>query len=122
MPEEGVVLSPADRLLSSDEIVDLSSLFVKRLGVNKIRLTGGEPLVRKDFFEIASRISSLKPHGLQTLAVTTNGIALSRRVHLLKQSGNQITQMMPSFLFLNWCVCRSRCREHQPGYTSTPEV
>lgn len=91
MPEQGVVLTPAERLMSSDEIVELSSLFVKRLGVSKIRLTGGEPLVRKDFFEIASRLSSLKSDGLKTLAVTTNGIALSRRVHLLKQSGNHIT-------------------------------
>lgn len=105
MPEEGVPLTPAERLMSSDEIVNLSSLFVKRLGVNKIRLTGGEPLVRKDFFEIAARLSSLRPHGLKTLAVTTNGIALSRRVHMLKQSGNQI--MLTMFFFLNLCASRS---------------
>ena len=90
MPEEGVPLTPDEHLMSSDEIFHLCSLFVKRLGVNKIRLTGGEPLVRKDFYDLTTRLSSLRSHGLKTLALTTNGIALSRRVHLLKQSGKQI--------------------------------
>lgn len=91
MPEEGVPLSPPASLMSSDEVVRISGLFVRSLGVRKIRLTGGEPLVRKDFFEIATQLSSLKREGLQTLAVTTNGTALSRRVHQLKLSGKQIT-------------------------------
>lgn len=94
MPEEGVPLTPDYQLLTSDEIVHLCSLFVKRLGVNKIRLTGGEPLVRKDFYDIATRLSSLKAHGLQTLALTTNGIALSRRIQMLKQCGKQITDCL----------------------------
>lgn len=51
MPEEGVPLTPTQRLLSTTEIIRLASLFVQE-GVDKIRLTGGEPLVRKDVTEI----------------------------------------------------------------------
>ena len=51
MPEEGVELTPSNQLLSSNEITELARLFVSQ-GVNKIRLTGGEPLVRKDVVEI----------------------------------------------------------------------
>lgn len=51
MPEEGVSLTPRPHLLTSKEIVQISALFVK-LGVEKIRLTGGEPLIRKDIVEL----------------------------------------------------------------------
>ncbi len=54
MPEEGVDLTPNDRLLSTAEIVRLCKLFVQQ-GVDKIRLTGGEPLVRKDVVEIVGK-------------------------------------------------------------------
>jgi molybdenum cofactor biosynthesis enzyme MoaA len=46
MPSEGVELSPADHILTDDEIIRLANLFV-RSGVTKIRLTGGEPTIRK---------------------------------------------------------------------------
>eukprot|EP00124_Ichthyophonus_hoferi_P001611 Ihof_evm11s88 gene=Ihof_evmTU11s88 len=51
MPEEGVTLSPANHILSSDEIIRLATLFSSS-GVTKIRLTGGEPLVRKDIVDL----------------------------------------------------------------------
>jgi molybdenum cofactor biosynthesis enzyme MoaA len=51
MPLEGVPLSPKSHLMTSDEVVQIAEKFVAA-GVNKIRLTGGEPLVRKDFSEI----------------------------------------------------------------------
>lgn len=51
MPEEGVELTPSTALLSTNEVVKLASLFVSQ-GVTKIRLTGGEPLVRKDVVDI----------------------------------------------------------------------
>ena len=51
MPEEGVELSPSSELLTGDEMVRLASLFVSQ-GVNKIRLTGGEPLLRRDLLDI----------------------------------------------------------------------
>lgn len=54
MPEEGVQLTPQPEVLSSDEIVRLASLFAKE-GVNKIRLTGGEPTVRKDIVNLVGQ-------------------------------------------------------------------
>ena len=51
MPEDGVDLTPSSALLSTSEVIRLASLFVSQ-GVTKIRLTGGEPLVRKDIVDI----------------------------------------------------------------------
>jgi len=51
MPEEGVDLTPRDSLLATEEIIRLARLFAAA-GVNKIRLTGGEPLVHKDIVKI----------------------------------------------------------------------
>ncbi len=53
MPEDGVTLTPKQKLLSTEEIIKLSRLFVKE-GITKIRLTGGEPLVRRDLIELIS--------------------------------------------------------------------
>ena len=55
MPEEGVKLTPNSDILSSSEIIRLSRLFIKQ-GVTKIRLTGGEPTVRKDIVQIVGNI------------------------------------------------------------------
>jgi len=55
MPEEGVELTPNTELLNTQEIITLARLFVKE-GVKKIRLTGGEPLVRKDIVELCGKI------------------------------------------------------------------
>lgn len=77
MPEEGVPLQPEDELLSSDEIVRIAELFVRE-GVNKIRLTGGEPLVRRDAVDLIRRIGSIP--GLETLAMTTNGLTLAKKL------------------------------------------
>lgn len=54
MPEEGVALTPNSNLLSTAEIITLTRLFASQ-GVNKVRLTGGEPLVRKDLVEIVRK-------------------------------------------------------------------
>lgn len=51
MPEEGVQLTPRDSLLTTEEIVRLAKLFAA-VGISKIRLTGGEPLVHKDIVKI----------------------------------------------------------------------
>lgn len=84
MPAEGVELTPSPKLLTQNEIVRLANLFVSS-GVDKIRLTGGEPTVRKDIEEICLQLSNLK--GLKTLAMTTNGIALKRKLPKLKECG-----------------------------------
>ncbi len=86
MPEEGIELSPQSRLLTSSEIVYLSELFVNQ-GVNKIRLTGGEPTVRKDIVDLMHQIGSLRSNGLKELCITTNGISLHRKLDSMIKSG-----------------------------------
>ncbi|EPS68483.1 hypothetical protein M569_06285, partial [Genlisea aurea] len=84
MPAEGTDLTPNLDLLTQDEIVRIAGLFVS-CGVTKIRLTGGEPAIRKDIEEICLRISGLS--GLKTLAMTTNGLVLASRLPRLKECG-----------------------------------
>ncbi|KAJ5892170.1 uncharacterized protein N7473_008398 [Penicillium subrubescens] len=86
MPEEGVELSPPARLLTTPEIVYLSSLFVSQ-GVTKIRLTGGEPTVRKDIVPLMREIGELRRHGLQELCLTTNGISLHPKLDPMVEAG-----------------------------------
>lgn len=84
MPEEGVPLTPNKDLLSTDEIINIARIFVSE-GVKKIRLTGGEPLVRRDCVEIVKRLKELP--GLETVAMTTNAVTLSRKLPALKAAG-----------------------------------
>lgn len=88
MPEEslharGVFLRP-QYLLSDGEIELLVRVFA-RLGVHKVRLTGGEPLLRPGFVELVSRISAVE--GITDLALTTNAILLPRHAGALKEAG-----------------------------------
>lgn len=78
MPSEGVSLSPSPHLLTTPELTYLSTLFVTQ-GVRKIRLTGGEPLVRKDFISLMHQLGSLRDLGLRELCVTTNGVSMNAR-------------------------------------------
>jgi molybdenum cofactor biosynthesis protein A len=80
MPAEGVPLTALPALLTADEIVRLASLFVAA-GVTKIRLTGGEPLVRPDLPSIAHRLGHLP--GVDILAITTNALVLKRTIPAL---------------------------------------
>ncbi|XP_046859098.1 molybdenum cofactor biosynthesis protein 1-like isoform X2 [Xenia sp. Carnegie-2017] len=84
MPEEGVRLTEKDQLLTTDEIISLSKLFVNQ-GVEKIRLTGGEPLLRKDVVTICERLSQMP--NLKDIAMTTNGVILSRVLPDLQKAG-----------------------------------
>jgi cyclic pyranopterin phosphate synthase len=86
MPEEGVPLSPDRELLTTPEIVLLSSVFVSQ-GVSKIRLTGGEPTVRRDILPLMRQIGELRQHGLKELCITTNGISLHRKLDSMVESG-----------------------------------
>jgi cyclic pyranopterin phosphate synthase len=86
MPAEGVNLSASDKLLTTDEILRLARLFVSQ-GVTKIRLTGGEPTVRPDIIELVQGIGELKKHSLQNLGMTSNGIALKRKLPSLVAAG-----------------------------------
>jgi len=90
MPPEGVTLSPPSNLLTNDEIMRLVKLFVKN-GVDKVRLTGGEPLLRKDLVPLVHSISEELHKSNATssnlVGITTNGISLSRHVHDLVDAG-----------------------------------
>jgi cyclic pyranopterin phosphate synthase len=88
MPEEslqgkGIFLRP-QYLLSDGEIEFLVRVFVG-LGVHKVRLTGGEPLLRPGFVELVERISAIE--GLTDLALTTNAVLLPRHAQALKKAG-----------------------------------
>ena len=84
MPPQGIEWTPRPEILTTDEIVRLGSVFVG-LGITKIRLTGGEPLTRRDIGTIAARLGALP--GLKTLAMTTNGISLAERAAKLREAG-----------------------------------
>ncbi|XP_052504419.1 molybdenum cofactor biosynthesis protein 1 isoform X2 [Budorcas taxicolor] len=84
MPEEGVPLTPKPDLLTTEEILTLARLFVKE-GVDKIRLTGGEPLIRPDVVDIVAQLHRLE--GLRTIGITTNGINLARLLPQLQKAG-----------------------------------
>ena len=81
MPEENYEFTPHSRLMQPEEIESLAKLFVEN-GVNKIRLTGGEPLVRKDASDIIMRLSKLPIK----LTLTTNATRLHDFVDVLEQA------------------------------------
>jgi molybdenum cofactor biosynthesis protein A len=81
MPAEGIALTPRAHLMTADEIVTIAKTFVK-LGVNKIRLTGGEPLVRKDAKTIIEELGKL---GVE-LTLTTNGILVHEFIDTFKEA------------------------------------
>ena len=80
MPQEGVPLLPKDHLMNAEEIFEITKLFVAA-GVDKIRFTGGEPLLRKDFPQILEQLGSLPVN----MSITTNGITIDRYMDLLKK-------------------------------------
>ena len=84
MPEQGIELTPSAELLSVEEMERLVRLFAS-MGVNKLRLTGGEPLVHRNFDDVVKRFKQVP--GINTLAVTTNGITLHRRIERYKELG-----------------------------------
>lgn len=84
MPAEGVSLQPQDQILTFEEIERIARLFIAE-GVNKIRLTGGEPLVRKDVNDLIKRLGTID--GLETFAITTNGLLVPKKIAFLKEAG-----------------------------------
>src|SRR6478735_7639627 len=81
MPEEDYDFTPASRLMQPDEISTIAKIFVAH-GVNKIRLTGGEPLVRKDAGDIILGLAQLPVN----LTMTTNGTRIHEFIGLLKEA------------------------------------
>ncbi|MFG6687334.1 GTP 3',8-cyclase MoaA [Mariniflexile sp. HNIBRBA6329] len=92
MPEEGVQLSPKSHLMTYEEIYDIAKTFVKH-GVTKIRLTGGEPLIRKDIPIILEKLATLPVE----LSITSNAVIIDKFIDVLKEHGvNKINLSLDS--------------------------
>jgi len=86
MPEEEYVWLPREDILSPDEIGRLVDIFT-RLGVDKVRLTGGEPLMRREVEHVVERLA--RNPRIKDLSLTTNGVQLARHAERLKRAGLQ---------------------------------
>src|SRR2546430_13735863 len=84
MPAEGVEWLRRDEILSFEEIARLTSILAA-LGVGEVRLTGGEPLVRRDLPELVRMVAAIP--GVHDLSLTTNGILLDRLAGPLVEAG-----------------------------------
>ncbi|PIQ83607.1 MAG: GTP 3',8-cyclase MoaA [Candidatus Omnitrophica bacterium CG11_big_fil_rev_8_21_14_0_20_63_9] len=84
MPRGFISRQRMDQLLTNDELVTLSGIFVG-LGVRKIRLTGGEPLLRPGLPDVVRRLAAMP--GVEQLALSTNGVLLQRHAEALKRAG-----------------------------------
>ncbi|HEX8891346.1 MAG TPA: GTP 3',8-cyclase MoaA [Pyrinomonadaceae bacterium] len=85
LPHGEPPIAPKEQMLSYEEIEYVSEIFVS-LGIEKIRLTGGEPMMRRDIETIIKKLAALKPR-LHDLALTTNGYFLPDRAEGLKDAG-----------------------------------
>jgi GTP 3',8-cyclase len=84
MPDEGIKLLPHSDILTFNEIRDFTEIAVAK-GVSKVRITGGEPLVRKGIITLVKMISGIK--GIPDLSMTTNGVLLKQFASDLKKAG-----------------------------------
>ncbi len=84
MPEEGIQLMNHCDILSFEEIGEVARVAVS-LGIDKFRITGGEPLVRKDIVKLIAQLASIP--GVRDLSMTTNGIYLENLAQPLKDAG-----------------------------------
>jgi cyclic pyranopterin phosphate synthase len=86
MPEEGIKLLRHEDILSYDEITNFTKIAVKK-GINKVRITGGEPLVRKGIVTLVSMLGEIE--GIDDFSMTTNGILLKQFASDLRAAGLQ---------------------------------
>jgi cyclic pyranopterin phosphate synthase len=86
LPHGEPPIAPKEQMLTYEEIERACEIFVS-LGIEKIRLTGGEPMLRRDIETIIQKLSKLKDGGLLDLALTTNGYFLPERAQSLKDAG-----------------------------------
>src|SRR5262245_58084434 len=84
MPAENVQFKPREELLTFEEIVRFVRV-VAKLGVDKLRLTGGEPLLRQDLHRLVKMLRDVS--GVREIALTTNGILLSEQAERLRVAG-----------------------------------
>jgi len=88
MPHEGIDFLPKDQLLTYEELLRLTSLLAGS-GINKVRITGGEPFIRKELIGFLEKLTAI--HGISKVSITTNGILTGPFIPDLKRIGiNQI--------------------------------
>lgn len=85
MPAEGLDWLPGADILTDDEVVRLIGIGVHHLGIDEVRFTGGEPLIRRGFADIVTRTAELRPR--PRIAVTTNGLGLDKIATSLAAAG-----------------------------------
>jgi cyclic pyranopterin phosphate synthase len=86
MPQEAMEWQPKSEILSYEEIIRLAEVFVS-LGINKLRVTGGEPMLRRDLETLVERLARIE--GVADLAMTTNAHFLRGRARAMKDAGLQ---------------------------------
>jgi len=84
MPEEGVEFIPHERIISFEKIRDIAAVAAS-MGFDKLRLTGGEPLVRKGIIKLVAMLAGIS--GIKILAMTTNGTLLAPMAGELRKAG-----------------------------------
>ena len=84
MPEEGIQFKRHEDILRYEQIEQIVKE-AAQLGINKVRLTGGEPLVKRDIEFLIERLARIK--GIKELCLTTNGVLLAQKAKILKQAG-----------------------------------
>ncbi|MCR8645345.1 GTP 3',8-cyclase MoaA [Paenibacillus sp. N1-5-1-14] len=84
MPEEGMEFEPNEKLLSFEEITEVVRILAKQ-GLRKLRLTGGEPLVRKNLEQLVEMLANIP--GIEDIALTTNGVYFAAKADKFKQAG-----------------------------------
>lgn len=84
MPKKPIRFLSKEKILSFDEMIEIVKIIAKK-GINSIRITGGEPLMRKNICELIYRIANVE--GIQDVSMTTNGILLAKYAKALKKAG-----------------------------------
>ncbi|NTW06820.1 MAG: radical SAM protein, partial [Syntrophaceae bacterium] len=84
MPEEGMQFKQHEDILRYEQIEQIVKEAAK-LGINKVRLTGGEPLVKKDIEFLIEKLAKID--GIKELCLTTNGVLLAQKAKILKKAG-----------------------------------
>ena len=92
MPEEGIQYVPKTELMTYEEMLRIVRMLVG-LGIEKLRITGGEPFIRRDMMDFLGEMSRLE--GLREIHVTTNGVVTAPLVPALKKTGHPLRQPQP---------------------------
>jgi len=109
MPAAGLPWSPTEQLLRADETIRLLQIAVARLGITKVRFTGGEPLLAKQLDHIIAATAALRPR--PQLALTTNGVLLADHAERLARAGlNRVNVSLDSVDHLRFAAITRRDR------------